>query len=115
MDDASKLFDALAEPRQFVPVDPVMLRVSRLDVGVLELFEPCPVLPICAGPCIIKPAVEPLGLGAEEGEIMIMRRLCRAADYSDAGRFSPDNAPFRRTPRGIVSWDWRAKRACPQR
>ena len=67
MDDTSKLLDPLAEPRQFVPVDPVMLGVARLDVGVLELFEPCAILPVRAWPYVEKPAVEPFGLGAQEG------------------------------------------------
>lgn len=86
VDDAAKFLDPRAEPGQFVGADPVMFRVTRLHIGFLELFPPGLVDTPLARPDINQAAIQALGLGAQEANIVNMLGLCRAPDYAERAR-----------------------------
>src|SRR3546814_2589126 len=52
-----------------------MLRVARLHVSFLQLLEECPLAACIRRPSIDQSSVEPLGLSAQEADIMHMRRI----------------------------------------
>ena len=82
-DDARQFFDALAKPCEFVGVDPIVLRVSGLHIGVFQLLEARPVGAPLSRPCVDQARVDPFGLRPQERQIMNVRRLCRALDYAE--------------------------------
>jgi hypothetical protein len=59
-----------------------VLGIARLDVGFLQLLEHGSLLAVVAGPDMDNADVQPLGLGAQERQIVNMRRLCRASCYA---------------------------------
>src|SRR5690348_6216346 len=64
---ACKLLDARGKPTKLLVSDAIVLGVTRLDVGVLELLEHCALAPAIRRPDIGQAAVDALGLGAQEG------------------------------------------------
>jgi hypothetical protein len=102
MHDATQFLDPLAEPSEFLFADPVVLGIARLDIGFLELLEHRALLSIVAGPDIGQAPVEPFGLGAQEAEIVNVRRLCRAAHYAAWAQNGQDIRRFWGNRLGIV-------------
>ena len=83
MHHAAKLFDALPKPFELFVRDAVVLRVARLHIGVLELLEPRAILLKLARPDIGQTRIDPLGLSAQERNIVVVRCVERA-DEKDA-------------------------------
>src|SRR3546814_16744529 len=52
-----------------------MLRIARLDVRFLQLFEARSVGLHFSRPCLDQPVVDPLGLGAQKNKVMDVRRV----------------------------------------
>lgn len=89
MDDAAQLLDLAAKPFEFFLGDAVMLRVAGLDVSFLEFLEARTVAAGLARPDPGEPRIDPLGLRAQEAEIVDVWRLCRAAHYAAWARDVP--------------------------
>ena len=78
MHDAAQLLDLRTEPLELFLGHAVMLRVARLDVGILKFFEPRTIPLELARPDISEARINPLSLGPQEGNVVVMRRVERA-------------------------------------
>lgn len=78
VDDVAQLLDALTEPSQFFGADAVVLRVTRLNIGILQLFEHCPIFTAITGPSIDETQIKSLSLRPKESKVVIVRRIERA-------------------------------------
>ncbi len=70
MHSTPQFLDAAAEPEQLLFGDAVVLRVSRLHIGLFELLEPCAIDARVARLGINQTHIDTFGLGAEKAEIM---------------------------------------------
>jgi hypothetical protein len=59
-----------------------VLGIARLDVGFLQLLKHGPLLAVVAGPDVDETDVQPLGLSAQERQIVDVWGLCRASCYA---------------------------------
>ena len=82
MNDAAQFLDLLAEPLQLFLGDTVMLRIAYFHIGLFELFEARAVALRFARPDIGQARVDALSLGAQETEVVHVRRV-EGADEQD--------------------------------
>src|SRR5262249_54832356 len=75
MDGVAEILDASAEPGQLFLADPIMLGVARLHIGILELLEHGALAACLDRPDAMKAPVEPFRLGAQEADIVVVRRV----------------------------------------
>src|SRR3546814_2295118 len=83
MNRATQFLDAAAKPLQLIVGDAVVLRIAGLHVCLFELFKVRPILAPFTRPSIDQPQIKTLGLGAQEGEVMDVRRV-EGADEQNA-------------------------------
>jgi prophage regulatory protein len=83
MDGAAEFLDLGAQPFELLGADAIMFGVARLHIGILELLEHRPLLAALTRPDIEQSIVQPLGLGAQKAQIVIMRSI-EGADQKDA-------------------------------
>ena len=72
MHHSAKLFDLLTEPLELFLGNSVMLRVARFHVCFLELLEPRAILTVVARPDLSETMINPLGLSAQETQVVDM-------------------------------------------
>ena len=75
LNNASKLLDPLTEPGELFGGNAIMFGVAGLHVGVLELLEHRALFARFDRPDVGQPTVEPLGLRAQEAQIVDVRRV----------------------------------------
>lgn len=75
MHDTAKLLDAFAQPGELFLADPIMLRIARLGISLLQLLEHCAFAMGGVWPYTIESAIQPLCQRTQESNVVVVGRV----------------------------------------